>query len=133
METFRVPAGSTVYSGKPANPLPPNIEQEISRGISAIEGIIEAQLPMCYVREIMPKPALVLVVVVDPAVGLDSLMAKTGRVIRNSLPKGTSLDIWPIEPKNSLLPFVRNAGCMLFARGSSKSFLSNLSNIFRRR
>ncbi len=132
MEAFRIPAGSTVYAGKPANPLSQNIEQEISRCISATEGIVEAHLPMCYIREIMPKPALVLVIVVDPAVELDSLMAKVGQVVRHALPEGTSLDIWPLEPQNPVLTLVRNANCMLFARGSSKSFLSNLSNIFRR-
>jgi hypothetical protein len=133
MEILHIPAGSTVYSGKPANPLPRNIEQEISRGLSVIGGIVEAHLPMCYVREIMPKPALVLVVVVDPVVELDSLMSKVGQTIRHALPKGTSLDIWPIEPKNSMLPLVRNAGCTLFAKGSSKSSSSALRNFFRRR
>ena len=67
METSGIPAGSTVYARKLANPLSRNIEQEISRGLSAIRGITEAHMPMCHVQEVMSEPAQIVAIVVDPA------------------------------------------------------------------
>jgi hypothetical protein len=126
METFRIPAGSTVYVGKPANPLSQSVEQGMSRGLSALDGITEAHLPMCYVQGVMPLAAQVLVIVVDPAADLGALMVKAGEVVRHNLEKGKQLDIWPLGPRDSMLTMVRNAGCKLFGKQPSKSFLSKL-------
>ena len=81
---------------------------------------------MCYIKEAMPKPAQVLVIGVDPAAQLDVVVSKAGEVVRHALPQGTPLDVWPLEPRDSLLSLVRNAGCRLFAKQPPRSFLSRL-------
>jgi hypothetical protein len=115
MQRIRVPAGSQVFLGAPAEPMEPEIVAAISRLVDGAPEIIEAHLPQVFVSGAMQAPAQVLVIVTldrDTQLALDKVGAGLGRI----LPSGRSMDVWPLSPLDKLLPTVRGAGCRVGQR-----------------
>lgn len=113
---FNIPAGTTIHFGAPADPLARTIQEEITRGLVSIPAVTEAHLPMCQALGIMPKPAQVLIVVLQPSASLETTMPVILAVVRAALPQDKHLDIWPFRPRDSLLKVVRTANCCLLNR-----------------
>ena len=125
MHRIRVPAGSQVFLGAPAEPMEPEIVAAISRLVDGAPEIIEAHLPQVFVSGAMQAPAQVLVIVtVDRDV--QSALDKVGASLGHLLPPGRSLDVWPLSPMDKLLPTVRGAGCRVGQRPRPTGILRHL-------
>lgn len=112
---FTVPAGSQVYLGAPAVPMDSAAVDVIASIVAAYPEVLEAHLPQCWVQNLMPGAAQVLVIVMDGT--QDSITAKRLQSeVSGILPKDTHLDIWWITLSHSMLAAVRNTGCKLFER-----------------
>jgi len=115
MQPIRVSAGSEVFMGAPAKPMEPEILAAISSLVNGTPEIIEAHLPQVFVRDAMQAPGQVLVIVtVDRDV--ERALAKVGAGLGRILPSGRSLDVWPLSPRDKLLPMVRGTGCRVGQR-----------------
>jgi hypothetical protein len=90
----------------------PAIVAAIRRLVDNAPGIIEAHLPQVFVPGAMEAPAQVLVIVVADA---DSQRAvdRLGSGLGSIVPRGRSIDVWPLRPGDPLLPTIRAAGCGL--------------------
>ena len=110
---FDIPEGTNVMLGAPAKPMDPLISDALGELTSSIEGIVEAHLPQCFVLGVMDKPAQILVVVIDQTVERKIVFEQIGQGLSRILPSGQSLDVWPMDKKNSLLSNVRAAGCQI--------------------
>ena len=125
MQRMRVPAGSQVFLGAPAEPMEPEIVAAIGRLVDGAPEIIEAHLPQVFVSGAMQAPAQVLVIVtVDKDVqrALDKVGAGLGRI----LPSGRSIDVWPLRPMDKMLPTVRGTGCGVGQRPRPTGILGHL-------
>jgi hypothetical protein len=117
---FHVPAGATIRFGAPAYPLPEDARSKIGRGLSSIQGVIEAHLPLCQVVGAMTEPVQVLVVVFEQGTALQFPPSAVIDVVRTALPQGSHLDVWPVRHDDPLLATVRKANCCLFGGADSK-------------
>ena len=125
MQRMRVSAGSEVFMGAPAEPMEPEIVAALSNLVDGIPEIIEAHLPQVFVRDAMQAPAQVLVIVtVDKDVqrAIDKVGARLGRI----LPSGRSMDVWPLNPTDKLLPMVQGVGCRVGQRPQPTGILGRL-------
>lgn len=62
---MKIPGGTTAYIGPPAKPIPKQVSGAIGKALSEIPEIVEAHLPMVYIKGHVDPPAQVLVVVVE--------------------------------------------------------------------
>ena len=112
---FRIPAGSKIQLGRAKQPLPNSLREKLKHELSATEGVVEAHLPLCYVAEMMTKPAEVLVVVLDKQADLDATMLHIGEIIEKLMPRGSHLDVWPLSHNHPLLSTIRKLECSIVA------------------
>jgi len=94
MSERQLKAGTRMYFGVPADPMPEIMSDAIRQVVTQVPGIREAYLPQCYI-EGEEEARQVLVVAVDvpeqmPAV-MQDLMGKMGLL----LPQGQFIDIIP--------------------------------------
>ena len=59
-ESIKVPAGSSIRMGQAAKPLPMDVQTAIKSGLSEIDGVVEAYLPMCQLGNQAPNHALIV-------------------------------------------------------------------------
>jgi len=103
----------------------PEIVAAIGRLVDGAPEIIEAHLPQVFVSGAMQAPAQVLVIVtVDTDV--QRALDKVGAGLRRILPSGRSIDVWPLNPMDKLLPTVRGAGCRVGERPRPIGILGRL-------
>jgi hypothetical protein len=110
---MNIPAGTTLYIGPPAKPMPLERMEDIRRALVGIPGILEAHLPQCYAEGFVDPSAqiLVLVLAVD---AIDSVVVAAVRQRFSAvLPPGKFLDIFPIREGATALHSVRATGCQL--------------------
>jgi len=62
---MKIPAGTTYYIGSPAKPIPKQISDAIGTALGKIPEIVEAHLPMVYIKGQIDPTAQVLVVVLE--------------------------------------------------------------------
>jgi|GEM_PF-815730 hypothetical protein len=115
MQPMNIPAGAQIMLGAPAQPMPQALSEAIGHTVAQIEGILEAHLPQCYVAEVMPKPAQILVLVVRSPDDAENVLRQTAERLRACLPEGALLDLWPIESAHPILHEVRGADCQIYA------------------
>jgi hypothetical protein len=128
-QAFHIPAGATIRFGSPANPLPGELRERITRGLAVIQGIVEAHLPLCQVVGTMPEPAQILVVVLKSEASMDSTMAAVMALVGATLPKDNHLDVWPFDSKDPLLTAIRKGTAdSLDCRSQSHGGSSELSS-----
>jgi hypothetical protein len=77
MQPMNIPAGAQIMLGAPAQPMPQALSEAIGHTVAQIEGILEAHLPQCYVAEVMPKPAQILVLVVRSPDDAENVLRQT--------------------------------------------------------
>jgi hypothetical protein len=114
--TLSIKAGSQLYVGRPARPMPQQLSQAISELVAGTKGIQEAHLPQVFVKDTMEAPAQVLIVVIDPSAPRDQVLQGVAASLRRLLPKGAYLDIWPLDPSDETLLLVRQANCRILYR-----------------
>jgi hypothetical protein len=81
---MKIPVGTTAYIGPPANPIPKQISDAIGTALGKIPEILEAHLPMVYIKGQIDPPTHVLVVVLEE--NRPSPQAKITEVLRAVLP-----------------------------------------------
>lgn len=111
---FSVPTGSPVYLGAPAIPMDAEVVEALALMVAAHPEVQEAHLPQCWIQNVMPKAAQILVIVseFDATGAIKRLESEVSGI----LPKESHLDIWWVTADHSMLPAVRNAGCRIFER-----------------
>lgn len=113
MGQLRVPAGTSLLLGAPANPMEEELSRAIGQLTGSIEGILEAHLPQLFAVGVMEEPAQVLVLVLAREADLTKITEELGRGLSDLLPRGMHLDIWPIPVGHEMLDNVREAGCQI--------------------
>jgi hypothetical protein len=117
---FAIPTGATVYLGKPAKPVQPKLVDSLRAVIAELPNILEAHLPQCWVKDILPEAGPILVLVLSgDSDGADDVALQMERRIAAILPPGSHLDFWLLAPNEPVLQAVRGAGCVVFAREPS--------------
>lgn len=111
MKPLTVPAGTRVFLGAPAKPMPTAKAKVIGALADSIEGIAEAHLPQCFVSGIMANPAQVLVLVIEPGVDSDDVLNRVSHGLEAILSEAGEIDVWPISFQSPLLADVRRANC----------------------
>jgi len=111
--------------GAPAKPMEPEILAAISSLVDGIPEIIEAHLPQVFVSDAMEAPGQVLVIVTGDR-DVERALAKVGSGLGRILPSGRSLDVWPLSPRDKLLPMVRGTGCPVGQRPQRTGILGRL-------
>ena len=111
VKPFTVPAGTRVFLGAPAKPMPAANATEIGALADSIEGVAEAHLPQCFVPGIMASPAQVLVLVVEPGVDSDRVLNRVSQGLEAILSEAEYIDVWPMSLQSTLLADVRRANC----------------------
>jgi hypothetical protein len=109
--TMRIPAGTTVYIGPPAKPIPKEISDAIGTALGKIPEILEAYLPMVYIKGQIDPPAQVLVVVLEEK--RPSPQAKITEVLRAVLPANFYIDVTESRHGDPNLPTIRATGTQL--------------------
>lgn len=102
---MKIAAGTEVYIGPPAKPIPKQISDAISAGLSQIPGIVEAHLPMVFAAGHIDPAAQVLVVVLKENTA--SAQAKIADVLRVVLPENSHMDVMESHSGDPLLHTIR--------------------------
>jgi hypothetical protein len=110
-----IKAGTNMYFGAPAKPLPEVTVTAIRQALKRVPGILEAHLPQCFIEADQEARQILIPVVRNsddiPRVG-EALMRK----LEATLSPGELefIDVVPYELE-SLPDGVRKAGCQIFA------------------
>jgi len=110
-QVMKIPAGTTVYMGRPAKPIPKQILNAIGAGLGEIPDILEAHLPMVYIKGMIDPPSQILFVVVQE--GRPSPQAKIEEVVRQALAANSYLDIMELHAASPQLRTIRASGTQL--------------------
>jgi hypothetical protein len=113
MQALKIPAGTKVFLGRPAKPMPENASRAIARLLSEIPNLSEAHLPQCFAAGAMEVPSQILVLVVESETATDKILQTLSRRLPKLLHQGTHLEVWPIERNHPSLPAVRRASCRI--------------------
>ena len=116
MSQQTISAGSQVFVGAPAHPLPAERVRRLSAMLSELAAVEEAHLPQCYIPGRIDPPAQVLMVVLAASADVASTMETIIARLNGMLPEGVHLDVLHLSRQHELLPFVRKAGCVLVTR-----------------
>lgn len=117
---MKIPAGTSVYVGRPAKPMLASLADQISSGLADIPGILEAHVPQCYAKGLIDPPAQILVLVLPLGMSADTVVPGVLQTLRRILPRGTSMDVLPLDEKAPVLSSIRGAGCQLSLRSLGK-------------
>lgn len=110
---LNIPLGTTIYLGAPAKPMEPGVVRRIVALMATVENLLEAHLPQCWIPDLMPVPAVVLMLIVNDKWTADAINA-VGAGLSRILPAKVHLDVWPLASSNALVPKVRGANCRIF-------------------
>jgi hypothetical protein len=108
---MKIPAGTTVYIGAPAQPIAKQISDAIGTELGNIPEILEAHLPLVYINGLIDPPTQILFVVVEE--NSPTLQGKIAEVMRRVLPTNFYLDIANCTPRDPQLPAIRASGTQL--------------------
>ena len=108
---MKIPPNTTAYIGPPAKPMPKQISDAIGTALGMIPEIVEAHLPMIYIKGHIDPPAQVLVVVLQE--NRPSPQAKIAKALRGVLPTNSHMDITESHREDSNLPTIRATGTQL--------------------
>jgi hypothetical protein len=72
----RIPAGSSVIIGAPAQPMPPATINSIAEAVARTGGVLEAHMPLCLVEGVMAAPSQVLFILLANPSSCDVVVTK---------------------------------------------------------
>lgn len=129
---FNIPTGAKIYLGAPAKPLDRALVLRIAKLVASFPTVIEAHLPQCWVEDLMPNPAQILVLVLASDEGTPELTDAVGQGLLRFLPKSSHLDVWPLSINDDLIPAVRRAGCKIVGPDGPIRQISNVRRLLQR-
>ncbi len=106
-----LPTGTQIFIGPLAKPISKEISDTIGLGLGQIPEILEAHLPMVYIKGRIDPPAQVLVVVIDQP--SPDLSERIRDLLRNTLPANAYMGVMEWGLNNPMLPLAKKAGCQL--------------------
>ena len=107
--------------GAPSAPMPVERSDAIAALVASLPGVTEAHLPQCFVVGEMDKPAQILAIAFKTKPSQQALDT-LGKGLKNILPSGEHLDVWPLTPTSSMLADVRQANCRIYSRPQKRSW-----------
>jgi hypothetical protein len=113
MKELKIPAGTTILIGSPAQPMKKTLSSAIGKLTGSIDKILEAHLPQMFAIGVMEEPAQVLVLVLTDQADFPGINEQLATDLPNILPKGMHLDVWPISLEHQLLDDIRGSDCQL--------------------
>ena len=105
---MKIPVGAIAYVGPPAKPISKEISDAIGAALGKIPEILEAHLPMVYIKGHIDPPAQVLVIVLEE--NSTSTDAKIVEVLSATLPTNSYLDFTESRPDDPNLAAIRATG-----------------------
>jgi hypothetical protein len=108
--------GAEVFIGRPASPLPSDLQERIARIAAGLGAVAEAHLPQCFVPVLMKVPRSVLVLIGKSGDDVEKVVDLAAKLLAAELPVGEYLDIWPLAATDRLVGPVRRAGCRIYWR-----------------
>ena len=118
MKPLTIQKDTSVFLGRPAKPMPQSLSDAIAAMVRGIDGIREAHLPQCFVKDVVEPPAQILVLVLDPDGDRPALLDAVGDGLARVLPQGVHLDVWPLSEGESLLSTVRGTRMQIHGASS---------------
>jgi hypothetical protein len=112
MSEREVKAGTSMYFGAPAKPMPEIMADAVSQVVAQVPGIVEAHLPQCFI-EGDKEARQVLVVSVGRRDQIPRIAEELMGKLELVFPPGQFIDILPFE-SGAVPPGVRQAGCRIF-------------------
>jgi hypothetical protein len=110
---MKIPAGTTLYIGPPANPMPAERQEQIRSAVIGIAGVVEAHLPQCFAKGLVDPSAQVLVLVLAEGVLDTDVVPKVEHRLLTALPQGSFVDILPLRDGAPFLNTIRATDCKL--------------------
>jgi hypothetical protein len=80
--------GAEVFIGRPASPLPSDLQERIARIVSGLDAVGEAHLPQCFVPVLMKVPRSVLVLIGRSDHDVEEVVDRTVELLAPELPAG---------------------------------------------
>jgi SseB protein C-terminal domain len=112
MDERTLKAGTNIFFGAPANPMPEIMATAILRAVGQVPGIREAHLPQCFI-EGDNEARQVLVIGVDSKDDIPRVAGQLIGKLKMELGPTQFIDVIPYESR--VLPeSVRSAGCRVF-------------------
>jgi hypothetical protein len=111
---MRLPPGSKILFGVPAEPLPGRVSAAIFELIATIPGLVEAHLLQYCVPTVMKEPAHVLALVLASKEAVDPALRAMSSFLPRVLPTGAHLDVLPLQTTNSSLSAIRQTNCQIY-------------------
>jgi hypothetical protein len=108
---MKIPAGTTCYIGPPAKPISEQVSDALGTGLGKISEIVEAHLPMVYIKGQIDPPAQVLVVVLEK--NTPSPAARISEVLRAVLPTNSHMDVTESDSSDPKLATIRATATQL--------------------
>jgi hypothetical protein len=115
--TFK--AGTQMFFGAPAKPMPKTMADAISQAVARVPGIIEAHLPQCFI-EGDNEARQILVIGVKNRSEIPQIAQDLSEKLQLIFPPGDFIDILPFET-GAVPAGVRQAGCQIFV-GKKKAW-----------
>jgi hypothetical protein len=129
---FNIPKGAKIYLGAPAKPLDDELVLRIAELAASFPTVVEAHLPQCWVENVMPNAAQILVLVLATDEGAPELANAVGEGISGLLPSGAHMDVWKLSVDHELMPAVRKAGCGILGPDRKPIKTSSLKRLLKR-
>ena len=114
MDERQLSAGTKLFFGAPASPMPPDRSAAIAVAVSQVAGVIEAHLPQCLI-EGDTVARQILVIVVAAKTDIAQIAEKLRVPLSAALPDGQFIDILPFR-ESGLPSEIRNAKCKIYPR-----------------
>ena len=108
---MKIPAGTSAYIGAPAEPIPKQISDAIGTELGNIPEILEAHLPLVYVKGLIDPPTQILFVVVGENGA--NLQGKIVELMGRVLPTNFYIDVSELHSSDPQLPAIRASGTRL--------------------
>ena len=105
-------AGTDMFFGAPAKPMPEIMADAISQVVAQVPGIVEAHLPQCFI-EGDKEARQVLVIGVQSRGEIPQIAQALMGKLQLVFPPGQFIDILPFET-GAVPAGVRQAGCQIF-------------------
>lgn len=104
--------------GLPAKPNQ-KLAQNLAELVALFGEVQAAHLPMMWLPNSSTKPALVLVLILDPSCSLKEVVAGIAEKLSPHIGPGAFIDIYPMKSDDSFVYWVEKARSRIFVRSPS--------------